>query len=107
VMQPLVAWNLLTAVELLSGAAQALAARAVAGFTVNEERIAGAVRQNPILVTALAPRIGYDRCAAIVHHALESGRGIEEVAREESGLSAAELKSLLDPARMTRPGFPE
>ena len=107
VMQPLVAWNLLTAVELLSGAARALADRAVAGFTVHEERIAAAVRQNPVLVTALARRIGYDRCAAIVHRALESGKSIEDVAREESGLSAGELRNLLDPARMTHPGFPE
>ncbi len=107
VMQPLVAWNLLTAIELLGGAARALADRAVAGFTVNEGRIAQAVGQNPVLVTALAPRIGYDRCAAIAHRALESGRSIEEVAQEESGLSALELRELLDPARMTRPGFPE
>lgn len=101
VMQPLVAWNLLSSISLLSAAAMGLADKAVAGFTVNEGRIAAAVRRNQSLVTALAPKIGYDRCAAIVKESVATGKTIEEIAMLEPGLDSDEVRRLLDPARMT------
>jgi fumarate hydratase class II len=106
VMQPLVAWNLLSSIGLLAAAARSLADKAIAGFTVDENRIGGALRKNPIIATALAPRIGYDLCAEIIRESQAAGRAIEEVACERSGLSAEEVRELLDPARMTYPGFP-
>ena len=106
VMQPLVAWNLLSSIGLLSAAARALADRAVAGFTVNRARVADALRQNPAIVTALAQRIGYDRCAEIVRESSTSGTSIAEVARKMLGMSSDEVQRLLDPERMTHPGFP-
>jgi fumarate hydratase class II len=105
-MQPLVAWNLLSSIGLLSAAVRSLADKAIAGFIVNEKRITEALRKNPIIATALAPRIGYDRCAEIVRESLATGASIEEVAARRSGLSADEVRELLDPARMTHPGFP-
>jgi fumarate hydratase class II len=106
VMQPLVAWNLLSSIGLLSAAARALADKAVAGFTVNRARVADALRQNPAIVTALAHRIGYDRCAEIVRESNASGTAIAEVARKTLGMSNDEVQRLLDPERMTYPGFP-
>ena len=106
VMQPLVAWNLLSSIGLLSAAARALADKAVAGFTVNRARVADALRQNPAIVTALAQRIGYDRCAEIVRESSASGTSIAEVARKMLGMSSDEVQRLLDPERMTHPGFP-
>jgi fumarate hydratase class II len=82
-----------------------LADKAVAGFTVNEERIAAAVRRNQSLVTALAPKIGYDRSAAIVKESVATGKSIEEIALAEPGLNSDEVRRLLDPGRMTEPGF--
>jgi fumarate hydratase class II len=58
VMLPVIAHNLLQSITLLGNASRLLADKAVAGFTVNKERIAGLVGQNPILVTALNPVIG-------------------------------------------------
>jgi fumarate hydratase class II len=70
-------------------------------------RVADAVRKNQAIVAAQAPRIGYDRCAEIVRDSLATGKTIEEVARETLGLNSDEVRRLLDPARMTHPGFPD
>ena len=53
--------------------------------------------------TALVPEIGYDRAAALVKEAYETGRAIREVAREKSGIPADRLARLLDPLRQTGP----
>jgi fumarate hydratase class II len=58
--------------------------------------------KNPILATALAPRIGYDRSAEIAKEALQSGRSVAEVARERTSLTENELHEILDPAKLTR-----
>ncbi len=105
-MQPLVAWNLLSSIGLLGAAVRALADKAIAGFTVDEVRVADALRKNPAIVTALAPRIGYDRCAEVVRESIATGTTIEEVARKTLGLNSEEVRRLLDPERMTYPGFP-
>ncbi|MFO0453798.1 MAG: class II fumarate hydratase [Pseudomonadota bacterium] len=104
VMLPLIAHDLFQSLALLANASRALADRAIAGFTVNESRIAAALDRNPILVTALNPVIGYDRSAAIAKRAYAEGRAVREVAREDSGLPEAELAKLLDPAALTRGG---
>jgi fumarate hydratase class II len=105
VMLPLVAWNLLEGERLLAAAVRLLADSAIAGFTVNRERLAEALERNPVLVTALNPVIGYERGAAIAKRALQQGRPVREVAAEETGLPAAQLAQLLDPAALTRGGI--
>jgi len=104
VMLPVIAYNLLQSIELLAAAAHLLARSAVAGFVVNSRRIASAVDRNPMLITALAPVIGYDRAAAIAKRAAAEGRPIAEVAAEMTELDAGELARLLDPAALTRGG---
>jgi fumarate hydratase class II len=102
-MLPLIAFDLLESIALLAAAARNLADRAIAGFTVNTEVLERALRRNPILVTALNDRIGYDKAAEIAKRAYAEGRPILEVAKEMSGLDEAELRRLLDPARLTGP----
>ncbi|MCF4008697.1 class II fumarate hydratase [Rheinheimera sp. UJ63] len=101
VMLPLVADNLLEAISLLSGSCQALATQAIADFTVNEQHIAQTVAKNPILVTALNSKIGYDQAAAIAKQAYQQQRPIIDVAAELTELSRDELKELLDPKQLT------
>jgi fumarate hydratase class II len=105
VMLPLIAHNLLQSITILSNAARVLADKAVAGFTVNRERIAEAVGKNPILVTALNPVIGYDRAAQIAKRAYAEGRSLKDVALEMTDLSAEELDRLLEPRPMTEGGI--
>jgi len=104
VMLPVIAHNLLQSISLMGSAARLLADKAVSGFTVNKDRIAGLVGQNPILVTALNPVIGYDKAAQIAKKAYKEGRPIKEVAAEMTELSKKELDRLLDPGKMTEGG---
>jgi len=105
VMLPVIAYDLLESIRLLANAIVALADRAIAGFTVNRERLAEALERNPILVTALNPLIGYEKGAAIAKQAYAQGRPVREVAQELTDLSAAELAKLLDPRALTQGGI--
>jgi fumarate hydratase class II len=105
VMLPVIAHNLLQSIELLAGAARALADKAIAGFSVNGARLKAALARNPIVVTALNPVIGYEKGAVIAKKAYAEGRPVLEVARELTGLPAGELERLMDPRLLTRGGI--
>jgi len=107
VMLPVIAHNLLQSITLLGNASRLLADKAIAGFTVNQERISGLVDKNPILVTALNPVIGYDKAAQIAKKAYAEGRSLKDVAAEMTDLSKEELDKLLDPRKMTEGGIAE
>ena len=100
VMLPLIAYNLLQSIELLSNAAENLTDQCVSGIEATE-RGPELVEQGLMLATALAPVIGYDRAAEISKAAYKTGRTIREVAREETDLSEDELNELLDARHMT------
>ena len=105
VMLPVIAFNLLQSIQLLANGARVLADKAIAGFTVNETNLKTALDKNPILVTALNSKIGYEKGAAIAKKAYAEQRPILEVALEETELSETELRQLLDPAKLTRGGL--
>jgi len=105
VMLPVIADNLLESIELLSNVAPALADRAIAGFTVNQERLADALERNPILVTALNPVIGYEKGAAVAKKAYAEGKPIREMAEKMTDVPRDELARLLDPTELTRGGI--
>ena len=104
-MLPVIAHNLIESIGLLSTASRVLADKAIAGFTVNEDRIADLVGKNPILVTALNPVIGYEKGARIAKTAYAEGRSLKEVALEQTDLSSEELDRLLDPRQLTEGGI--
>ncbi len=99
-MLPMIASNLLESLQLLSGAATALADHAIAGFVVNEEQLSAALHRNPILVTALNNTIGYAQGAEIAKRAYAENRDIKDVALEMTDLSEAELNMLLNPRNL-------
>lgn len=105
VMLPVIAHNLFWAIELSANAVRLLADRAIAGFTVREDRLQEALARNPILVTALNPLIGYEKAAAIAKKAYASGRPILDVAVEETGLEREVLAKRLDPLVLTKGGI--
>ncbi len=105
VMLPLIATNLLDGIGLLSNCMRLLADRCIAGLEVRRGHVAEALGRNPILVTALNPIIGYEKAAAIAKRAYREGRPVLDVAIEDSGLPAAELRKLLDPAALTGGGI--
>jgi fumarate hydratase class II len=103
-MLPLAAANLLDNVELLSGACRSLADKAIADMKINRSVYREAVSRNPILVTALNPRIGYLAAAGIAKKAMAENRPIIDVALEETDLTRDELMELLDPATLANGG---
>ena len=105
VMLPVVAYGLLESIELLARSSRVLADGAIAGMTVNERRLKETLERNPILVTALNHVIGYEKGASVAKKAYEQGLSILEVASRETDLSQEELKSLLDPAELTKGGI--
>jgi len=105
VMLPVIGYNLCQSIELLAAASRVLADKAVAGFTVNEEHIAGLVGRNPILVTALNPVIGYELGAKIAKRAYAEKRSLKDVALEMTNLTGEELDRLLDPRQLTEGGI--
>jgi fumarate hydratase class II len=97
VMMPVMAYDLLEAIELLAAGAQNFARRLVAGLEADAGRAAGFVERSLAMGTALVPDIGYKKAAALVKEAYATGRTIRKVAIEKSGLSAERIGELLDP----------
>lgn len=104
VMLPVAAYNLLQSIEILASASKLLADKAIAGFTVNEAKIASLVEMNPILVTALNPVIGYEKGAAVAKQAFKEGRKVKDVAAEQTDLSVERINEILDPRKLTEGG---
>ena len=104
VMLPVVAYNLLQSIELLTNSCHALADKAIKDFEVNEERLNEALAKNPILVTALNPVIGYSKAAEIAKKAYQNGRPIIDVADEMTDLGRERLEQLLNPKKLTEGG---
>ncbi|MEO6244054.1 MAG: class II fumarate hydratase [Opitutaceae bacterium] len=100
-MLPVIAHNLLQSIELLANASRVFSRRCVAGLEADAEKCAASVERSLAMVTVLAPVIGYDQAAKIAKAAMAGGRTIREVAGELSGLDAAELERLLNPAGQT------
>jgi len=103
VMLPLIADKALMSVDLIVASLHALCKKALVDFTVNREKLKQQQAKNPILVTALNTKIGYDLAVEIAKIAQQESRSIIDVAMEKTDLSEAELKKLLDPMALARP----
>ncbi|MCZ6834115.1 MAG: class II fumarate hydratase [Acidobacteria bacterium] len=103
VMMPVLAMNLIESVELLAAVSRNFAEKCVLGIEADAERCQSMVERSLAMVTSLAPRIGYDKAAALAKEAYASGRTVREVAMEKKVLPEDELKQALDPRSMTEP----
>ena len=101
VMMPVIAYNLLQSIEILANASQLLADRCVAGLEANRERCQEMVEKSLAMVTALAPRIGYDKAAEIAKEAFATGRTVRELATAMEVLPLEELERVLDARSQT------
>lgn len=107
VMLPVIAYNLLQSINLLSTACSELASQTIDSFTVREDNINQALARNPILVTALNPLIGYSKAAIIAKQAYQQQRSVIDVALEHTDYSKVELTELLDPKTLTKQAKPK
>jgi fumarate hydratase class II len=101
-MLPVIAFNLVQSIEILSNASRLLADKAIDSLEVNSSQLQRNLAHNPILVTALNPLIGYQRAAEIAKAALAQNRPIIDVAMEMTDIDEAQLRKLLDPVAMTK-----
>ncbi len=102
---PVVAYNLLQSAEILGTSVVLLADKAIADFTVNQDRLNETLDKNPILVTAINSIIGYEKGAAIAKQAYKEGRPIRDVTKEQTDLTDEQLDRLLDAAELTKGGI--
>jgi fumarate hydratase class II len=103
VMLPIATRSLLHSIRYLGTATRNFADNLVAGLKATS-RGPDTVESGLMLVTALAPEIGYDAAAALAKEAFRSGRTIRDLARERTSLSESELDRILDPVAMVEPG---
>ena len=103
VMMPVMAYNLLESIRLLSNAANVFREKCIRGLKADKKRIEAMTRKNLALATALAPVIGYDAAAAIARNAHLTGKTIREIALEEKILPEKELDEVLNPSSMVEP----
>jgi fumarate hydratase class II len=104
VMMPVMAYDLLQSIHLLSASSENFTLRCIAGLTADEARCRATIEQSLAMCTALAPEIGYDNAAAIAKEAYRSGKTVREIAKTRKLLPDKKLDELLDPWRMTEPG---
>jgi fumarate hydratase class II len=95
VMLPVIAHNLLQSITLLASAARVFAEKCILGITANQKACEAYVEKSLALATALLPKIGYDKAAALAKRAYDTGKTIREVALAEKVLSEDELDTLL------------
>jgi fumarate hydratase class II len=107
VMLPVIAHNIIQSITILAHTSRLLAEKAIIGFGVNEGHVTELVLRNPIIATVLNPLIGYDKAAEVVKRALRDEKTVKQVVVEMGYLDEKEADKLLDPAKMTRPGFSE
>ena len=103
VMEPLIAFKIFDSIRLLQRAMDMLREHCITGITANEARCRELVEHSIGLVTALNPYIGYENATRIARIALESGRGVLELVREEGLLDDAMLDDILRPENMIAP----
>jgi fumarate hydratase class II len=103
VYKPVIAYAVLASVRLLADASMSFTDHCVSGIRANEARINELMKNSLMLVTALAPEIGYERAAAIAKAAHARGTTLREEAIRLGYVSPAEFDRLVRPEKMVRP----
>ncbi len=100
VFMPLIGANVLRSIHLLSVGMESFADRCVEGMQANEGRIAELVERSLMLVTALAPEIGYDNAATIAKHAHKKGLTLKQAGLELGLVDEPTFDRLVRPENM-------
>ena len=106
VMMPVMAHNLVFAMEILSNASRVFAERCIDGIEADEAQCAYWLERSPAIVTALAPKLGYAEAAKLAKEAVAKNLTVRELVVEKGILSTQELDEVLDLRAMTEIGVP-
>ena len=100
VFMPVIAFNLITSIEIMSNAVDTFNRLCVKGIRADEESIKKGLESNISLATALSPRIGYAKAAEIARRAYKTGKTVKQVCLDMGILDGEELDKVLDPKNM-------
>ena len=103
VFKPLIIHNILQSIEIMSDSTKTFSLYCVNGIKADKKRIKKLLDNSLMLVTALTPKIGYDRAALIAKQAHKNGTTLKEEIIKMGLMSEKEYDKLLDPIKMTRP----
>jgi fumarate hydratase class II len=103
VFKPVIVFNVLQSIRLLSDAVVSMTDRCIVGIKPNIGRIGELMEQSLMLVTALVPHIGYDKAAQIAQMALRNGRTLREQAIASGFVTEEEFNTFIRPEKMIRP----
>jgi aspartate ammonia-lyase len=106
VMMPVIAFNVLLSMQILTNAARVLTEKCVRGIEANREMNEYWVERSAALATALAPQIGYARAAEISKRSVKEGTLIRDLVRKEGILPEDQIDEVLDLKKMTEIGVP-
>ena len=104
VYKPVLAYCMMHSIQLLADVARSFTEHCVKGIRADEKRIRELMERSLMLVTALAPKIGYDNAAKVAKSAHASGTTLKEEAVRLGFVSGAEFDRLVQPGKMTHPG---
>jgi fumarate hydratase, class II len=104
VYKPVIIYNLLQSIRLIADGAVSFTDHCVTGIVPNEKRIAELLERSLMLVTALAPKIGYDKAAQIAKSAHKHGTTLREEALALGFVSEDDFNALMKPELMIKPG---
>ncbi|MCA9235857.1 MAG: aspartate ammonia-lyase, partial [Planctomycetales bacterium] len=103
VAMPVMIDAFMESVKLLANSASVFVDKLLVDLVVNEERCAELIDQSLMLVTSLAPELGYENCAKLAKQAFAENKTIRQLVLDQKLMDAAKLDELLDPASMTHP----
>ena len=103
VFKPLIAYNVLQSIDILSDSVKNFSLYCVKGIKANKKKIKEHLDNSLMLVTALAPKIGYDNAAKIAKNALKNGTSLKEEAIKSNLISEKEYEIIVDPKKMIKP----
>ena len=103
VFKPVMIHNFLHSVTLIHDACRGFVDHLVQGIDLNRDRIESYVKPRSMLVTALSPKLGYDKAAEIAHTAYQDGSSLREACLKLGYLTGEEFDGIVRPAAMTHP----
>jgi aspartate ammonia-lyase len=105
VMEPVLAFNLLQSISIMTNAFRVFRTFCVEGITANAERMKAYVDGSVGVITAINPHVGYEAAARIAREANLSGKPVRELILRDKVLTKEQLDAILDPFEMTKPGI--
>ena len=103
--EPVIVYNLMSSLRMLSKAIIMLTERCIGGITVNSDHCEQLVKDSIGVITAFSPHIGYENATRVAGRALTEKRGVVDIIREERLLDDVRIDAIMHPTNLTGPSL--